>query len=93
MIRPAFKQGDTVRMVVPDNPYVHNHIGVIIAFEDWGAHVSWNGGSGFFRLFHSEMQRATQSGNVCLRCGSANMVRAGTCLLCLDCGDTSGGCG
>lgn len=93
MTRPTFKRGDQVRMVVPDNPYVHNHVGTITQLEEWGAHVSWHGGSGKFRLFHREMQATVPSGNFCQKCMSGNMVRAGTCLLCLDCGDTSGGCG
>jgi len=32
------------------------------------------------------------SGDICLDCGSANVTRAGTCLLCQDCGSTNGGC-
>jgi hypothetical protein len=32
------------------------------------------------------------SGDVCDKCGSFNMVRAGACLCCLDCGSTTG-CG
>ena len=32
------------------------------------------------------------SGDICAACGSPNMVRAGTCLLCRDCGSTDGGC-
>jgi len=34
----------------------------------------------------------TMAGEFCASCGSPNMVRAGTCLLCHDCGSTSGGC-
>lgn len=32
------------------------------------------------------------SGDVCSNCGSASMVRTGTCLTCQSCGSTSGGC-
>lgn len=32
------------------------------------------------------------TGDICDQCGSPNMVRAGTCMLCHDCGSTSGGC-
>lgn len=32
------------------------------------------------------------SGDFCDVCGSTNMTRAGTCLVCRDCGSTSGGC-
>lgn len=37
-------------------------------------------------------RRQVATGDSCASCGSFNMVRAGTCLLCRDCGDTSGGC-
>lgn len=32
------------------------------------------------------------TGDVCWKCGSPNMQRAGPCLACRDCGETSGGC-
>jgi hypothetical protein len=34
----------------------------------------------------------TPTGDVCPKCGSVRMQRAGTCSVCLDCGE-SGGCG
>lgn len=34
----------------------------------------------------------TRIGERCDECGSYNVSRAGTCLLCQDCGSTSGGC-
>lgn len=88
-----FTIGTMVRMILPENPLVNNHVGTIKELTNYGAIVSWNGGSGQFRLLTSEMQPSKPTGNVCARCGSTNQVRAGTCLLCLDCGDTSGGCG
>lgn len=36
---------------------------------------------------HSEM-----TGDFCLKCQQFSMVRTGTCLTCVFCGDTSGGC-
>lgn len=88
-----FQVGVMIRMILPDNPRVNNHVGVIKEMTSYGAKVNWNGGSGEFRLLFNEMQFAKPTGNVCMKCGSGNQVRAGTCLLCLDCGDTSGGCG
>lgn len=38
-------------------------------------------------------QQCGYTGDVCVTCGGARMVRTGTCLQCKDCGDTSGGCG
>ena len=32
------------------------------------------------------------SGDFCHECDSHRMTRSGTCLVCLDCGSTSGGC-
>lgn len=32
------------------------------------------------------------SGDICQTCGSPNMIRTGTCLTCVECGDSSGGC-
>ena len=32
------------------------------------------------------------TGDCCVTCGGTRMVRAGVCLKCEDCGDTSGGC-
>jgi hypothetical protein len=37
-------------------------------------------------------KRESLSGDICADCGSPNMVRAGSCLLCRDCGSTNGGC-
>ncbi len=34
----------------------------------------------------------TLTGDFCAECGGVSLARAGTCLLCLDCGSTSGGC-
>lgn len=33
------------------------------------------------------------TGDFCDLCGSTHVIRAGTCLRCDDCGDSSGGCG
>ena len=36
--------------------------------------------------------RPQLSGDLCATCGGAQMIRTGTCLTCVDCGSTSGGC-
>lgn len=36
--------------------------------------------------------RPILSGDICKDCGSAQMVRTGTCLTCQACGSSSGGC-
>jgi hypothetical protein len=35
---------------------------------------------------------AARTGDICVKCGSSDMVRAGACAVCLSCGE-SGGCG
>lgn len=37
-------------------------------------------------------KRVSMAGDFCQDCGSPNMTRAGTCMVCRDCGSTSGGC-
>lgn len=38
------------------------------------------------------IEHRTLTGEMCHDCGGFNMQRAGTCMLCLTCGSTSGGC-
>lgn len=40
----------------------------------------------------SPRPQPTLAGEFCADCGSPNVTRAGTCMLCRDCGSTSGGC-
>jgi hypothetical protein len=37
-------------------------------------------------------RRVAFSGDLCQDCGSAAMVRTGTCMTCQNCGSSSGGC-
>lgn len=89
----AVKVGDRVMLEVPDNLIVHKQFGVVKEVTLYGAVVSWRNNTREFRAFAHEMTPLVQTGNSCDKCGSTNLVRAGTCLLCQDCGDTSGGCG
>jgi hypothetical protein len=41
---------------------------------------------------YATVAKAALTGDICSTCGGTNMRRAGTCLLCSDCGSTSGGC-
>jgi hypothetical protein len=45
------------------------------------------------RVLPKMARQPSLSGDFCQDCHSPRMIRAGTCLLCLDCGSTSGGCG
>ena len=82
---------------MPENHRLHEKPAVVEVVTPWGAHVSCDAAaSGRFRALFGEMvpepQKLTPSGDICTRCGGSNMARAGKCMLCLDCGDQSGGC-
>lgn len=89
----AVKVGDKVMLEVPDNLQVHKQFAVVKEVTEYGAIVLWRNNTREFRAFPHEMVPVVSTGNQCERCGSSNLVRAGTCLVCQDCGDTSGGCG
>lgn len=81
--------------------------GSVVSVTDWGAYVSYRGvlRSGIIRVGWDEFKPvglngvaqtkgpSSPTGDCCITCGSVNMTRDGTCLLCLDCGDKTGGCG
>jgi hypothetical protein len=94
LIPPWLRPGLRVRLSMPDNPRVHNAIGVVAEVTAYGGRVRTQAAaSGEIRAFPSEMVPASlATGDVCDRCGGSNMTRSGTCLLCLDCGSTLGGC-
>jgi hypothetical protein len=102
------RPGDAVRLVVPDNPRLDGAAATVEALEEWGAFVrTAAAATGRFRALWSEMlpqgpverngtvreaRERGMTGDLCDRCGGCNVVRSGTCALCLDCGSTSG-CG
>lgn len=45
------------------------------------------------RVIPKRARQPSLSGDCCDDCGSFDMIRAGTCLLCRNCGSTNGGCG
>jgi hypothetical protein len=92
-VNVSVKVGDKVMLEVPDNLQVHKQFAVVKETTLYGAIVSWRNNTREFRAFAHEMIPVVSTGNQCDKCGSSNLVRAGTCLVCQDCGDTSGGCG
>jgi hypothetical protein len=86
--------GDHVQLITPENERLHGAVAEVSELTSWGAIVLCDrAATGHFRAAFSEMAPVVvPSGDVCSRCGSPNMTRAGSCLLCRDCGDTSGGC-
>ncbi len=85
--------GTKVVINTPDNPRLHKSVGVVDAVEAWGAYVlTPAAATGRFRALHSEMQIVTYTGDACDTCGSVRLRRAGSCLVCEDCGSNSG-CG
>lgn len=89
-----------VRLYTPDNQRLDGATATVIKLEEWGAHVATKAAAtGGYRASWDEMLplaglNGTQnySGDACNDCGSMRMVRTGTCLTCMDCGSTSGGC-
>lgn len=96
------KLGQKVRLRTPDNPRLNNATGEVVALFEYGAHVATSAaGSGRFRALWSEMEPIHENGpkvaqekgftgDECLDCGGMNVKRNGTCLVCTDCGKTSG---
>lgn len=98
--------GDQVRLSTPDNTRLNGTTATIKELTDWGAHcIAPAAGSGEFRALWTEMvplvqqdkvtlhQVPTQTeytGNVCKRCGSTRLRRAGTCRVCEECGESEG---
>ena len=85
--------GDRVRINAPENPRLHGTLASVASLEPWGAHLfAPAAATGRFRAVFEEMVPvlASSTGDVCDECGSVNMTRNGTCLLCLDCGRTTG---
>jgi hypothetical protein len=92
------RPGDRVRLSTPRNPRLDGAAAVVKEMTAWGAVVATAAaGSGEYRALFSEMVPAaggvpTPTGNVCQRCGSPDMRRAGACEVCGTCGESSG-CG
>jgi hypothetical protein len=94
--------GTRVRLVTPDNPRLHGAAGEVAEVTPYGAVVrTAAAATGRFRALAAELVPdgangcgpvVVPCGEVCSRCGSPNMTRAGSCLVCRECGDTSGGC-
>ncbi len=100
--KPTMKVGDIVLLVPEDNPLLDGKLATIEKLESWGAHVKTDVGTGKYRAAWSEMEEVAMpivqppsremgyTGDICNRCGSSKMIRNGSCLLCTECGDTSG---
>ena len=94
----ALKRGDKVILDVPDNPRLHQQLATVLIAMPWGAHVTTEAAAtGNFRALHAEMKRpgpaareSGYTGDVCDTCGGARLRRNGSCLLCDDCGSTTG---
>lgn len=99
------KPGDPVRLNCPENERLHGTLAAVAEPAEWGAHLDAPAAAtGRFRALHSEMvplapvvadptRRAREegfSGDACPQCGSMKMRRNGSCLLCAECGSTTG---
>ncbi len=96
----TLKPGTKVILNVPENPRLHHKQAIIKEVTDWGAHVYTHvAATGNFRALHEEMiiqgsepssRDAGYTGDICGQCQGVKMRRNGSCLLCEDCGSTSG---
>jgi hypothetical protein len=97
----SLRIGQHVLLDTPDNPRLHRVEAVVESLESWGAHVRCaKAATGKFRALFSEMLVFSKNyvgrveegytGDICDRCGSSRIVRNGSCLLCRECGETSG---
>jgi hypothetical protein len=101
---PTFLVGQRVRIEAPADPHVHGCEGVVEKIEEWGVHLAvvravrptdqphhkprW-------RAFYSEVVPLSVpqvADEPCRICGCQRFVRAGKCLVCCECGESSGGC-
>lgn len=93
--------GQRVLLNVPDNPRLDGEEAVVVEVTAYGARVACAAaGSGFFRALESELVELSDApppardagyvGDPCSTCGSLRMRRNGSCLLCDDCGSTTG---
>jgi hypothetical protein len=92
--------GDRVKLNCPENERLHGRSAVVEVLTDWGAHVLCEAAAtGHFRAAWIEMEPVHDgngsreqgyTGDCCDRCGSSKMKRNGSCLLCCDCGETTG---
>lgn len=99
------KPGDPVQLNVPENQRLDAALGTVESVTDWGAHVlTAAAATGRFRALFSELvplapvvadptRKAREegfTGDACPQCGSMKMRRNGSCLLCAECGSTTG---
>lgn len=104
-MRQVFKAGDAVQLLGTGNARLEGQLAEVLEVTDWGGHVQCAAAAtGRYRAHWSEMvpydpppkpaAKAAKeqgfTGDVCGRCGSFKMRRNGACLLCADCGETSG---
>ena len=99
-----FKAGDAVRLTGTGIPRLEGQRAEVLEVTEWGAHVETPAAAtGRFRAHRTEMvpfdpppepARAAReqgfTGDECPKCQSLKMRRNGACLLCAECGETSG---
>jgi hypothetical protein len=96
-------KGTPVVLVTPGNARLDGAHGVVLQVHPWGCYVATGrAATGTYRAAWCEMlpvpgsnghaRPSDPTGEVCGTCGGINLRRAGSCLLCSDCGSTTG-CG
>jgi hypothetical protein len=103
-VTTTYRRGDTVTINDPDNPRLHGAKGMVrrvVYGEVPVYHVSTPAAAtGWYRALAEELVPAAGSineareqgwtGDQCPQCSSYKMRRNGSCLLCSECGSTTG---
>ncbi len=84
--------GQRITLVNTGNDHIPDGTPAVVErVESWGAHVKTAAtATSRYRAGWAEIADAPASGHVCDNCGGSNVIRSGSCLLCQDCGQTSG---
>lgn len=96
----AFKVNDKVILNTPDNDLLHGRVGYVRGVLPHFIEVSTDVGTGTYRAEAAELTHWAPmsdessvkgyAGDVCEACQGSHVRRNGPCLLCDDCGATSG---
>lgn len=98
------KPGTQVKIAIPDNPYANGQVAEVITDTPYGYILRTKFGTGEFRVIEGEIEelKPERNGvyhsaraygydeNPCPRCGAFKLKRAGACLCCDECGETTG---
>lgn len=84
----------TLKSLRCSNPYLNGLLVTVVRYVCDGPRdyflVATGVGSGEYRALAEELVDPEPTGEACAMCSSMQLVRQGTCKLCLNCGETTG---